>query len=364
MEEKLKKENDMQIQRIEKTTKKIFYIDLIKVLSALIIILCHFDVHSFYISKNAILISKLYYFKVYSGDIGVSMFIIISGLTLALSNQQNFSISKFYKKRFLAIFPSFWISWIFVALVFMMIGKTFHESQYWKFILTFLGIDGLFLHKMIGFYLIGEWYLGYILIMYIFFPLIYLKMKKNPIQIFIILFLLNIIFHMRYDNFFKIAENHNPLMRVFDFSFGILLTIFINNKPKIKKILLIIGFLYLILYKKMFMLFPYEYHMTFIGFSLFLVLEFLISIIRIEKVGIFVKIIRYMAKLSFLAFLVHHQIILLCYEKIHNLAFLNYNFKLLILLMVIVFSFLYAAMMFPLIKYLTNKLANIIGMNN
>ena len=114
----------------------------------------------------------------------------------------------------------------------------------------------------------------------------------------------------------------------------------------------------------MFMLFPYEYHMTFIGFSLFLVLEFLISIIRIEKVGIFVKIIRYMAKLSFLAFLVHHQIILLCYEKIHNLAFLNYNFKLLILLMVIVFSFLYAAMMFPLIKYLTNKLANIIGMNN
>ena len=58
------------------------------------------------------------------------------------------------------------------------------------------------------------------------------------------------------------------------------------------------------------------------------------------------------------------RVILLCYEKIHNLAFLNYNFKLLILLMVIVFSFLYAAMMFPLIKYLTNKLANIIGMNN
>ena len=354
----------MQPKKIEETKKNIFYIDLIKVLSALVIILCHFDVHSFYVSNKAILISKLYYFKVYSGDIGVSMFIIISGLTLALSSQQNFSVSKFYKKRFLAIFPSFWITWIFVALVFMIIGKTFNESQYWKFILTFLGIDGLFLHKMVGFYLIGEWYLGYILIMYLVFPFIYSKMKKNPIQIFLILFLLNIILHIKYDNFFKISENHNPLMRVFDFSFGILLTVFINNKPKIKKTLLIIGFLYLILYKKMFTLFPYEYHMTFVGFSLFLVLEFFISIMKIEKLEIFAKIIRYMAKLSFLAFLIHHQIILLCYEKIHNFAFLSYRFKFLILIMVIMLSFLYAAVLFPLVKYLTKKFAKIIGMNN
>ena len=107
---------------------------------------------------------------------------------------------------------------------------------------------------MVGFYLIGEWYLGYILIMYLVFPFIYSKMKKNPIQIFLILFLLNIILHIKYDNFFKISENHNPLMRVFDFSFGILLTVFINNKPKIKKTLLIIGFLYLILYKNVYVI--------------------------------------------------------------------------------------------------------------
>ena len=99
---------------------------------------------------------KLNYFNVSLGDLAISMFIIMSGLTLSLSTKSDFSIIKFYKKRILAIMPSYWLSYIFVAIIFSFLGKTIGDGKYWKLILTFLGLDGFFLYKMPSFYLVGE----------------------------------------------------------------------------------------------------------------------------------------------------------------------------------------------------------------
>lgn len=337
--------------------KNLFYINVIKVLSAILIILCHYDIHSYYRNQQTILITRLTFFRVDIGDIGVSLFIIISGLTLALSFNNDNSIWKFYKKRFLAIFPSYWVSYIVVVIVFFMIGKTFTETNYWKFLLTVIGIDGLFLHKMAGFYLIGEWYLGFILTMYLVFPFLYSRLKKNPIQIFTILFLINIILHMQYNKYFLIKEHHNPLMRVLDFSFGILLTIYIEKRKKLKNILVLLAVFYLVFYRVMSEMLPYEYHMTFIGFALFLGLEYLIKISRLEKIKMLPKIVAYLSSLTFLSFLVHHQIILLFYEKIDDLEMFEYPKKFLIFLIIILMSFGYAISALPAVKYITKKLS-------
>ena len=93
-------------------------------------------------------------------------------------------------------------------------------------------------------------------------------MKKTPVQIFIILFLFSVILHLRYQYLFKIPETCNPLMRLVDFSFGMLITMYIFKKQKRKNIILLLSVLYMLFQKKMFTILPYHYHMVFVGFSL------------------------------------------------------------------------------------------------
>jgi hypothetical protein len=78
------------------------------------------------------------------GDVGISMFIIISGLSLVISTKDNndYVLSE---KRVLAIFPSFWISYLIVAALMLTIKGSFvGDGHYWKFILSIIGLDGFF----------------------------------------------------------------------------------------------------------------------------------------------------------------------------------------------------------------------------
>lgn len=347
--------------------ENLFYIDVIKILACLIVILCHYDVHSYYeLGNKAVMISKLRILNVYEGDIGVSLFIIMSGLTLALSSNIDFSVIKFYKKRFLAIMPSYWISYIIVALVFIIMGNTIGDGKYWKIIFTVMGIDGfLLLFRFQSFYLIGEWYTGYMLLTYVLFPFVYKKMKKTPYEIYIIILLFNIILFLKYGVFFKVLrDQNNPLMRLLDFGFGILFTLKLSKNKSLKNSLLIVGLVYILMYKKMFNILPYYYHQTIIGISIFLVLEYLISKIKISSEHKIYKWTRYLASLTFLAFLVHHQIIMVLYSKINNFSGMNYLYKLFIFMVVVVLSFGYAALIQPLVIKITKILKNRILNNN
>jgi len=217
-----------------KNNTHLFYVDVIKVLAALIIIMIHLNANAAFRNKEAPLLANLHYFKVYLGDIGVSLFIIISGLTLSLTNRENFSIKKFFKKRILAIYPSFWITYLFVAIITVFIlNKTIGDGHYWKIILTILGLDGFFLYKMSSFYLVGEWYTGFIIITYLFFPVLFWFGNKKPLTTFIGILLMSIVLHINYKFLFKMLENCNPLMRLLDFYFGMMMTLYISKKQRI-----------------------------------------------------------------------------------------------------------------------------------
>lgn len=336
--------------------KNLLYIDVIKILSAIIIVLFHFDVHSFYANKQSLLLGKLTYFNVSLGDIGISLFIIMSGLTLALSANFDFSILKFYKKRILAIMPSFWMTYLIVAIVYLIFGKKIGDGHYWKIVLTFLGLDGFFLYRMTNFYLVGEWYTGYMLITYIFFPIIYFRMKITPILNFIILFLLSIILHLNYNHLFKIQETCNPLMRLVDFSFGMLFILYIAQNQRIRKVCFLISTFYMVLSNRMSVLLPYHYHMILTGFSIFIILEFIVSSLKSQRDDMLSKAIGYIASLTFLSFLIHHQIILFFYEKINNLSNMSRVSKLMCFIVILILSFSYAAVVQPIIKKITNTI--------
>lgn len=48
------------------------------------------------------------------GDVYVTVFFIISGALLRYNNPEIQDISRFYKKRFMEIFPPYYIAWVCV----------------------------------------------------------------------------------------------------------------------------------------------------------------------------------------------------------------------------------------------------------
>jgi len=153
--------------------EKFFYIDFIKVISCIAVMLFHLDMHSFYADNNAPLFFGLKFLGMNVGDIAVSLFIISSGFGLGLSAKENFSLTSYIRKRFLAIYPSYWLSYAAVALLFILLSKPIGEGVPGiRFLLTIIGLDGLFLYKFPTFYWI------YVNNIYIFSILISIWFKK------------------------------------------------------------------------------------------------------------------------------------------------------------------------------------------
>ena len=88
-----------------------FYADFIRAFSICLIIVYHFDLNALETQTAGNLlfgpISNSF------GHLGVSLFIILSGATLMLNYEHNFNLSTYIKKRFLSIYPLFWMTYLF-----------------------------------------------------------------------------------------------------------------------------------------------------------------------------------------------------------------------------------------------------------
>lgn len=341
-----------------KMKEKFFYIDFIKVASCIAVMLFHLDVHSFYADSNSTLLFGLKFLGINVGDIAVSLFIISSGFGLGLSNRETFSIKTYAKKRFLAIYPSYWISYIVVALFFILMGKTIGEGvEPFKFLLTVIGLDGLFLYKFPTFYLVGEWYTGYMLITYIIFPLLFIYALRKPLFYFIILLVGLTLLHLNYSNIFEMWEPINPLMRLPEFFFGICFAQYIRKDKFLRSILMIFAIIFLVNLNTLIEKIPYHFVMIATGISFFIVISSLFDLVPISKN--IKSIFNQLSKLSFLAFLVHHQVLLHFYNSF-DVTHSNNLIKFSILVTVITLSFLYGYFIFPLVSYVTQKLNSLL----
>jgi peptidoglycan/LPS O-acetylase OafA/YrhL len=109
--------------------------------------------------------------------LGVTCFLIMSGLGLTLNHSPNESALSFFKNRIKSLMPYFWMSYIAVALfLFWTVGRPFFQSGGFGSILaTFSGIDGWTMGWLIPYssnYLIGEWYFGCLIGLYLMYPLL------------------------------------------------------------------------------------------------------------------------------------------------------------------------------------------------
>jgi peptidoglycan/LPS O-acetylase OafA/YrhL len=315
-----------------------FSLDFVRGISVLLIIFYHYNCAIVSTISNDLTLFKYYG---YSGTLGVSMFFILSGASLALSTQSNYSLASFYKKRFFAIFPIFWAAYILIvmsnAIIFQ--SNPFVGRNPLTFLLTILGIDGFLWYKIPNYYLIGEWFLGCIIILYILFPIIKIIFNKNK---YLLLFL-SFIFCTFLDKFYALDMLllRFPLFRIFEFIFGMYFVTFLKrNSHRRDYILLLISTLGILLF------FWFEsYCNLFVSNAILGILFFVFLSISLKLHENYIpkKAISFLSKYSYVAFLLHHVMIekILIYSRNHFLI-TNYNFIIFLATLILVYSISFA----------------------
>ncbi len=81
----------------------------------------------------------------------------------------------------MAIYPLFWVTYILLAvpIALLLPAKYFSGKNPVSLFLTVIGLDGFLVYKIPNYYLIGEWFLGCIIILYVFFPVIHHLFHRN-----------------------------------------------------------------------------------------------------------------------------------------------------------------------------------------
>lgn len=157
--------------------EKISGLYFVRMVLAIGIIAFHFYVHS---ASNI----KLFYdFNNYSfGDIINRVFFVISGALLFYNYDHIDNVFHFYLKRFKHIFPAFWIAYF---LEFMRISVSsgtlfWGGEERWKILASLCGLDGYLAGFGLGnYYLLGEWFLGALILLYLLYPILLWAINKS-----------------------------------------------------------------------------------------------------------------------------------------------------------------------------------------
>lgn len=282
--------------------KKLFYLDFIRVISMVMIVTYHFYAH---FDENGIIGIKLFSNSKW-GMIGVTMFFMISGASLMYNYGENITIKEYFKKRFLGIYPMFWIAYTLVFLyIFWGVKGLIWDLPFYKIGISLLAMDGYLSPYTQTFYLIGECFLGCIVLIYILFPLLRILINKIPKSFLIISSILNFGMLIFYKNG-VMPINKNLIICTYSFILGMY---FIKYISKIKWWQMLIT---LILALSLYFIPAKQVNMQVliantIGYSLFVVLAYIgqkISNITIQK------LFTISSKYSYAIFLVHHYIIM------------------------------------------------------
>jgi peptidoglycan/LPS O-acetylase OafA/YrhL len=188
---------------------RLFYLDFNRLAFLLLIILFHFNVEMLERHRWLPLILPNGAGPFSWGDLGVDLFVILSGAALGVAYKDNFSLKSFYWRRVLALFPMYWVAFIVAVVIRFGIIKTLHPETLW---LTLIGMDGFLLYKIPNNYQVGEWFFGMIVILCAVFPLLRACVNKAPLLTLAIGIVWLCVFHPFYAQFFDMIENRNPIM--------------------------------------------------------------------------------------------------------------------------------------------------------
>lgn len=151
-------------------------VDLARIVGAIGIVLFHFGCHSDYLSPFLCGSANDNW-----GRIWVALFLAISGACLARTYATSFEWKSFFIRRWKSIFPMFFLCYLLFAIIYTLsYGPWWSGVPRYRFIYTLLGLDGFLSFYQPNFYLIGEWFLGVLIVCYLLFPALLWLLKHIP----------------------------------------------------------------------------------------------------------------------------------------------------------------------------------------
>jgi peptidoglycan/LPS O-acetylase OafA/YrhL len=337
-------------------TKRLFWLDFVRAISVLTIIVYHYRSQFAYQYPNNHAAGAIGMLGVAFGDLGVAMFIMISGAALMLGKSTKFDAGDFFRKRVLSIYPAYWVAFI-VASIFCLIlnGHLNDNGEYWKLILSVFAVDGFFLYKTSNYYVVGEWFVGFILFLYLLFPLLRPIVQRLPlaaIAVFPAIYLIALPLYNAHH--FELIDQRNPLMRVPDFLFGMLFVRFgiAQRKWVAPAAALCIAAL---------QVFPITVTPLFYMFltgAIFFAL-FAAGADLLPQWTSLESLVGFFAKYSFMAFLLHHQIIYAFFGHL-NLAHINALESNALCALIVILSFAGAIVLQPIVVRVSTWLSSLL----
>lgn len=316
---------------------RIYYLDFIRSLAIVIIIIYHFNCAI--VADNINTFHYIFYENLFVswGVIGVKLFLMVSGAALMYKYNNTLILTDFYKKRIESIIPLFYISYV-VAFIgrYFILKYSIPDISVFKFIFTLLGFDGYLSQISPMFNLVGDWFIGVILIYYGIFPILRFMIKKNSIlTLFLSIFCLLISVYLQP---FFIDPSCSILGNLFPFVFGM---IFGYNKDIIlkNKIYLLIIILFLFTFNKIFISIS-------ISIGIFIILYIVGSKMKRSS------IIYYISKYSYAMFLLHHIIISVVLNK-----FSGANLPFFITLIILIICFIVTYFSSVVLVFAKNKIS-------
>ena len=163
---KLLIKNYSQVQNIK---TKLIMVDFARACSTIGIIIFHY----FDNFKNSSYIFLYRTKNSHWGTMLVTVFFAISGMVLYHNYSYIHSFKSFYFKRWKSIFPAYYLCFLFFfTRNVIKMKKVFYKGNKISLLFTLFGMDGYFDYLMKTYYLIGQWFLGAIIIIYLLYPLI------------------------------------------------------------------------------------------------------------------------------------------------------------------------------------------------
>jgi len=154
------------------------------------------------------------------GSLFVTVFFAISGAVLYYNYPQNFSLKLFYYKRWKSIFPAFYMCFLFFFLKNVFAFHAVFYAGRLPILFSLFGMDGYFLYRFPNYYLVGEWFLGAIIMLYLMYPALSLVINKN--QFIIPVLLITGYVWMLGTDFFIVDNFRNMITCTASFYFGML----------------------------------------------------------------------------------------------------------------------------------------------
>lgn len=174
--------------------KRDLSLDIIRILAIISIVIFHYAG-----TRNTGGGIFLFYANGTVGSLGTAVFFILSGYLLQKNHHKIDSVFSFYKKRWISIFPAFYIAF-FVAFLInaIRLGSLFYRGHAYSLVYTLLGIDNLVSWFGVTTYaIVGEWFSGIIILLYILFPLLNRLMRLNKWSVTVIFSIFYVIYNVR-----------------------------------------------------------------------------------------------------------------------------------------------------------------------